>query len=62
MDYVSYAIAFVAALVVASTIFAYWQSRSRGMSHDASLNESAVAGTFLSGSAIFGYIVAAIVY
>ena len=61
MEYLIYAIIIVAALVVASTAFEYWQSRRRGLSRDASLHESAVAGTFLSGSAIFGYIVSVLV-
>ena len=56
MNYLVLAIAFVSALVVLSTLFEYWQNRMRGQSHDVSLQESAVAGTFLSGSAIFGYI------
>lgn len=60
MNYLVFAIAFVCAMVVLSTAFEYWQSRRRGMDHDASVHESAVAGTFLSGSAIFGYIVAII--
>ena len=55
------AIAFVCALVVLSTLFEYWQSRMHGHSHDASLHESAVAGTFLSGSAILSYIVSFVI-
>lgn len=58
MSYLIFAIAFVCVMVVLSAAFEYWQSRRRGMDHDASLHESAVAGTFLSGSAVFGYIVA----
>ena len=56
MNYFISAVAFVSALVVLSTLFEYWQSRRRGMTHQDSLQESVVAGTFLSGSAIFGYI------
>lgn len=57
MNYVIFSIAFVCVIVVLSTLFEYWQSRKRGMDHAASMHESAVAGTFLSGSAVFGYIV-----
>ncbi|MBI1173668.1 MAG: hypothetical protein GC139_00180 [Sideroxydans sp.] len=61
MNYLIYTVVFVIALVVLSTLFEYWQSRKQGLTHDASLHESAVAGTFLSSSAVFGYIVALVV-
>jgi len=55
------AVAFVAVLVVLSAGFEYWQSKKRGLSHDESVHESMVAGGFLSGSAVFGYIVSFII-
>jgi hypothetical protein len=62
MGYIVYAIAMVGVLIAISTAFEYWQCRNLlGLSHTASLNESSVAGTFLSGSAVFGFIVAVLV-
>jgi hypothetical protein len=61
MNYLISAIAFVSALVILSTAFEYWQNRMHGQSHDDALHDTFVAGTFLSGSAIFSYIVSFIV-
>ncbi|MBI1174666.1 MAG: hypothetical protein GC139_05285 [Sideroxydans sp.] len=58
MYYIIPAIVFVGILVVAAIIFEYWQNRRWGHSHSISLRESAMAGTVLSGSAVFGYIAA----
>lgn len=58
---VIFSVAFVVSLIVMSVFFEYWQSRKRGMDHEDSVNESVIAGGFLSGSAVFGYVVAAIV-
>jgi len=48
---------FAFTLVFLSTGFEYWQSRKKGMSHDASVHDATVAGGFLSGSAVFSYLV-----
>ena len=56
MSFLFSAIAFVCALVVLSTLFEYWQSRLRGQPHEVAMHDTVVAGTFLSGSAVFGYI------
>lgn len=51
------AIIAVAILIVLSTGFEYWQSRNKGLSHDDSVHDATVAGGFLSGSALIGYVI-----
>jgi hypothetical protein len=57
MNTTIYVALFVATLVAASTGFEYWLSLARGMSRESSLHESAIAGTFLAGSAAVSYMV-----
>lgn len=49
--------AFVFSLVFLSTGFEYWQSRKNGLSQDASIHDAAVAGGFLTTSAVIAYVV-----
>jgi hypothetical protein len=57
MNTTLYVAFFVAALVFGSTALEYWLSLARGMSRESSLHESAIAGTFLTSSAVVSYIV-----
>jgi len=50
------ATASVAILIILSTGIEYWQSRRKGLSHDASAHDATVAGSFLSTSAVLSYV------